>query len=134
MLPNRTRQKWLRLPHDMRELLMQHANGPVPFEAHSRKPNYNRSLRALIGRELVTFVTPGAALDSRPKATYLTDAGREAVAAILAYYADVLSLFLKDETGKVAEAKYLDEAGKLILLKRALDTGDRKLLRDNVFG
>lgn len=69
------------LNHGLREMLMEHACGPVRISVGER----HKTRKALVARKLIG-TSPGA----RPAVTFLTDAGRAVVCLLLADYADAL--------------------------------------------
>lgn len=118
----------------MRDVLIDHIDGGrVPFSVQDQLRE--RSTRALLLRGLLKFDQVGPPI--RVKYTLLTPAGRRALGALLADYADALaraSGLLEHEAGEVAKPEDFLEAAQLRLEQGALNAGDRKLLGDNLRG
>ena len=75
------------LTNAQRALLILHIDGPLPVIASDAAVMNTR--RALMSRKLLKDDKPGP-LSWRPESTSLTEKGRNAVAAILAEYAEML--------------------------------------------
>lgn len=128
-----------RINSTWRNLLLEHIDRPVPIQ---RKMETSRALAmgACIARGWVQEGHPKSKSKVRPELTYITDAGRSALAKELAAWADRLIaqedrlLTLMNEAGEIAKAEDLRKPGKLVAVDRPLDAGDRKLLGDDVGG
>jgi len=78
-----------RLTVTMRDILIEHVDGASPIRVRGLSTNYRRAQRALIRRKFL-IVHPPSHLVIRPIETRITEAGRQALAALLADYADAL--------------------------------------------
>lgn len=79
-----------RLSHVQRELLVEHVHGPRPIDYRrgASSANARKITACLVDRNLIQ--PDGPANRIKPKATALTELGREVAAFILAYYAEQL--------------------------------------------
>ena len=104
----------------MRDLLIEHIDGPVLLTAGHRSPmtekwdNHLRS-RLLLRADDIGWIEFDRKVS--PMSTSLTDAGKMMLCAVLADWADAMTRahyglyrLLPDQPGKVAESKKLDES------------------------
>jgi hypothetical protein len=90
----------------MRDVLLDHVDGSCPYVPDDAVRRL--SIVALLKREFLRFTPPGSPgpIPFRPTHTYITSRGREALAFLLADYADALTragILRDDAFAEVAE-------------------------------
>lgn len=79
------------MPVSWRDVLVAHIDGPQPVIVSDHY--MSRAVAQLLIRGYLTFRRPdGGKVGARPKSTYLTPAGRDALCKALAEWADALTL------------------------------------------
>lgn len=80
------------MPHQMRELLMEHAAGPSPIRrnGNERGCDQERTRQGLMRRNLVRYVNLQNPSSLPPTHTILTEDGREVVCIVLGHYVDAI--------------------------------------------